>query len=150
MAKQASHKCGTALCYCARLMVRVLLLASWLGSAVSSQGQDPSPQGPFLRVDPGVHYAAITSTATDAQNSYVVTASLDKTIRVWSLPDGRLLKTLRGPIRFGYGGSFYAVAISPDGNTIAAAGRLPSFGEGESVYLFDRVSGAIRQRISGL
>jgi WD40 repeat protein len=147
---QAVQNFVTPLGYCVRLMVPALLLATCLGSAEPSQAQDQSVQGPFLRVDAGMHSAPITATATDAQNKYIATASWDKTIRVWSLPDGRPLKTLRCPIGPGHQGQFYAVAISPDGDTIAAAGYTSSPSEQENIYFFDRVSGAIQQRISGL
>jgi len=130
--------------------VLTLVLVMGLPSVAHSQAQDQSVQGPFLRIDAGMHSGRINATATDAQNNYVVTASDDKTVRVWSLPDGRPLKTLRGPIGPGHQGQYYAVAISPDGDTVAAGGWLFPPGSEENIYLFDRVSGAIRRRILGL
>jgi WD40 repeat protein len=147
MAMQAIQKFATALGYWVRFAASTLPVAMWLGLATPSQAQN---QGPFLRVDAGLHSGVIRATATDARNNYVVTASWDKTIRIWSLPDGRPLKTLRAPIGPGYQGGFWAVAISPEGGTIAGAGRISPSGTDESIYLFDRVSGAIQQRISGL
>ena len=43
-------------------------------------------------------------------------------MRVWSLPDGQLQRILRLPIDYGKIGKAYAVAISPDGSTIAVGG----------------------------
>ena len=63
--------------------------------------------------------SAPTSTAPAA---FAVTASDDKTVRVWSLADGALLRTIRLPAGPGNVGKAYAVAISPDGATIAAGG----------------------------
>ncbi len=134
----------------ARLIILASVLVMGLGSVAQSEAQDQSGQGLFLRIDAGIHSTLISATAIDAQNNYVATASWDKTIRVWSLPDGRPLKILRGPIAPGHQGQFYAVAMSPDGSTIAGAGWTSSSGTEESIYLFDRVSGAILQRISGL
>ena len=134
----------------ARLIILASVLVMGLGSVAQSEAQDQSGQGLFLRIDAGIHSTLISATAIDAQNNYVATASWDKTIRVWSLPDGRPLKILRGPIAPGHQGQFYAVAMSPDGSTIAGAGWTSSSGTEERIYLFDRVSSAILQRISGL
>jgi hypothetical protein len=50
---------------------------------------------------------------------YLVTASVDKTARVWDLTSGKLLQVLRPPIGPGDEGKLYAVAISPDGETVS-------------------------------
>ncbi|MBF0539090.1 MAG: hypothetical protein HQL03_12655 [Nitrospirae bacterium] len=80
------------------------------------------PQERFLRIETGMHTAAIRRIAIDADNLYLATASEDKTVRVWELSTGRLLKTLRPPIGDGYEGMIFSVAISPDGKTIACGG----------------------------
>jgi hypothetical protein len=51
-----------------------------------------------------------------------VTGSIDKTVRVWSLADGALARTIRLPAGPGNVGKAYAVALSPDGELIAAGG----------------------------
>ena len=94
---------------------------------------------PILRVEAGMHAAAIHSISVDAENRFLVTASNDKTVRIWELPGLGLVRTLRPPIGEGHEGKIIAVAISPDGNTIAAGGWTG--GEWEkrySIYLFDR------------
>ena len=58
----------------------------------------------------------------DAAGRYAVTGSDDKTVRVWSVEDGRLLRTIRLPAGPGNVGKVYAVAISPDGELVAAGG----------------------------
>ena len=52
----------------------------------------------------------------------VVTGSHDKTVRLWSVADGKLKRTIRMPTGPGNVGKIYAVAISPDGATVAAGG----------------------------
>ena len=70
-------------------------------------------------------------------------------MRLWSLPEGRLLRTLRWPIGPGNDGKVYAVAVSPDGKLVAAGGwdaRWTSQ-QRHSVYLFDTASGALKARV---
>jgi WD40 repeat protein len=113
--------------------------------------QDSLQTEPLLRLNTDRHTALIRRIATDAQNRFVVTASHDKTARVWSLPDGKLQTILRVPIEDGNFGKLYAVALTPDGGTIAVAGWTGlDLARGANIYLFDRVSGALRQRLSGL
>jgi len=49
---------------------------------------------PILRIDTGMHTAIIKKMDVDAAERYLVTGSDDKTVRVWSLSDGRLLRHL--------------------------------------------------------
>src|SRR5262245_25071264 len=74
---------------------------------------------PELRIEAESHTAEITQIATDAQDRYIVTASGDKTVRVWEMASGRLLRVLRPPVGEGYEGKMVAVALSPDGRTVA-------------------------------
>jgi hypothetical protein len=97
-----------------------------------------------------MHTATVTEISVDATNHFLVTASLDKTVRVWELPSGRLQRILRVPIGEGSDGKLYSVAISPDGGTIAVGGFTASVGEGSNIYLFDRATGSLIKRISGL
>ena len=67
----------------------------------------------------------------DRAGKVLVTGSDDKTARVWSLPQGKLLKVLRPPIGAGSAGWVYAVAISPDGKTVAVGGSSSPIGDEE-------------------
>jgi WD40 repeat protein len=134
---------------------------------------------PILRLETGMHTASINRIAVDAGERFLVTASDDKTARLWSLPEGRpslqalglgidkglerklyevgilslpegrLLQVLRPPIGGGNEGKLYAVAISPDARTIAAGGWTARENNG-SIYLFDRQSGRLTRRVGGL
>lgn len=104
---------------------------------------------PILRIESGLHAGKLTRISTDAGNRYLVTASDDKTARVWELPSGKLLSILRPPIGEDKDGMLYAVAISPDGETIAVSGWTSNF-RNNSIYVFDRESGRIINRIQGL
>jgi len=102
---------------------------------------------PVLAVDPGVHTGAIWSLAVDADGRFAVTGSVDRTVRIWSLADGKLLSTIWIPVGPEKVGAVYAVAISPDGSTIAAGGYTEKRYSGTAIYLFDRESGNLVRRI---
>ena len=55
-------------------------------------------QSPFLRIETGMHTASIRRIGVDAACRRIATASDDKTVRLWSLPDGKLERTIRLPI----------------------------------------------------
>lgn len=125
------------------------VIAAMFLSVVALAGE-PSSE-PILRIDSGEHTSMIRRVATDDAGRYVVTASDDKTARVWSSADGRLLSTLRIPIGSGGEGKLFAVAISPDGQTVALGGDTARSYDGLfSIFLFDRASGRMLHRFSGL
>ena len=107
---------------------------------------------PVLVLEPGMHTAMIDRADVDREGRFAVTGSDDKTVRVWSLADGRLQRTIRLPAGPGNVGKVYAVAISPDGALIAAGGwtRWSEADPQEQIYLFDRASGEMVARLEGL
>ncbi len=108
------------------------------------------PTEPILRIEIGEHTALIKRIATDDAGRYLVTASDDKTAKVWDLKDAHLLSTLRIPIGNGHEGKLYAAALSPDGKTVALGGYTQVGESGTSIFLFDRASGRMLRRLSGL
>ncbi len=107
------------------------------------------PQDPILCIETGMHTARADWIGIDAENRFLVTGSLDKTVRIWELATGRLLNTIRPPIGEQDKGHITAVAISPDGRSIACGGRA-SIEKSYSIYIFDRESGKLIKRIAGL
>lgn len=55
------------------------------------------PTTPILRLETSMHTAPIWSIASDAEGRWLVTASLDKTARLWDIDSGQLLTVLRPP-----------------------------------------------------
>jgi WD40 repeat protein len=108
------------------------------------------PTEPILRFDLGEHTATISRIASDEAGRYLVTASADKTARVWNLADGRLLNTLRIPVGSGNEGKLNAVTLSPDGQMVALGGWTQVGDAGVSIFLFDRASGRLLRRLTGL
>jgi len=115
----------------------------------ASKGDGFKPTGdPILRLETGMHSAAPLAADVDAESRYLVTGSIDKTVRVWDLASRKLITTLRPPIDHGLEGELRAVAISPDGETIACGGITgESWERAYSVYLFDRRSGELIRRL---
>jgi WD40 repeat protein len=105
---------------------------------------------PVLAIDPDMHTAKIWAQAVDAAGQFAVTGSDDRTVRVWSVADGKLLRTIWIPAGPAEVGSIRAVAISPDGSMIAAGGYTEQIqGDYYPIYLFDREAGNLIQRIHG-
>lgn len=96
-------------------------------------------QDPILRIETGMHASAIKRIGVDRACSKAITGADDKTVRLWSLPDGQLQRTIRLPIGAGNGGKIYAVAMSPDGRYAAAGGWDAGLDKGlhHGLYLID-------------
>jgi WD40 repeat protein len=90
-----------------------------------------------LVIDPGQHTAPIQRADVDRETNIAVTGSLDRTVRVWSLADGHLIRTIRVPQGPRKIGRIYAVAVDPDGKVIAAGGWTAPREQLENIYLFD-------------
>jgi hypothetical protein len=109
-------------------------------------------QEPALRIETGMHVGQISNMAVDAHCSVAATGSDDKTVRLWSMPDGKPLRVQRLPIDSGAGGKVNVVAVSADGQWVAAsvddAHMTVDFKRG--IYLFDAATGASIRRIGAL
>src|SRR3984893_3051297 len=131
-----------------RLQILLLALSLAILPSLCTKAQTLYER-PVLIVDPDMHTASSQAAAVDAAGCLLATGSEDKTDRIWSASDGKLLRTIRMPAGPGLIGALFAVAMSPDGSIVAAGG----WGEGPGVvaiYLFDRNTGKMTTRIGGL
>lgn len=107
------------------------------------------PVSPVLRIETGMHGAAVNGIAVDEADHQLVTVSDDKTVRLWSAADGELLATLRAAIGPGPEGGLYAATLSPSGKTIVVGGYTGISWDGSaSIYLFSRQDGSWLGRIA--
>ena len=112
------------------------------------------PEDVILRLDPGMHRAMIRRIGVSADGRLLATASDDKTVKLWALPEGKLLRTLHLQIGPGNEGKVYAISLDPAGRWVAAGGwdtGYVSAAEGSCfVTLFDTATGAVRARLGPL
>uniref|UniRef100_UPI0006CF669E WD40 repeat domain-containing protein n=1 Tax=Desulfosarcina cetonica TaxID=90730 RepID=UPI0006CF669E len=109
------------------------------------------PTHPLPRIETGMHTATIRRISVDRHGRFVVTGSDDKTARVWDAETGKLLQVLRPPQAEGSEGKIYAVAISPDGTTVAVGGWTGyEWDRRISIYLFSRSDGQLLRRLEAL
>jgi len=102
-----------------------------------------TPTGqPQLMIDTGGHMALIKDLYFTADGKQLVSASVDKTIRIWDLATGKTVRMIRGEMSPGDPGKIYTMALSPNGKWLAAGGwtgsneiRLYDFATGELVTL---------------
>jgi WD40 repeat protein len=111
--------------------------------------EPPVSPEPFFAIEAGMHTAQITSIAVDAAGRHAVTASVDKTARVWDVASSKQLSVMRVPVGQGNEGKLYAAAMSSDARVVALGGWTGPQGGTNSIYLFDRASGRMTRRING-
>lgn len=141
-------------------MLRFLLCCVLLLFQPSLPDAAPAPSEPLLRIETGRHTAVIRRIDVDRSGRWLVSASDDKTVRLWDLRAGALsapVRIMRPPAGPGNEGRLYSVAISPDGSQVAASGwtqfnqgNSALAADGHAIYLFSRSDGRMVARAEGL
>ena len=101
----------------------------------------------LLRLDPGGHTAMVNKLLITPDGK-LVTASDDKTIRIWNPKTGREERKILGQLGPGPEGMIYAIALSPDGKLLASGGFIHS-GNNERIRIHDFQSGELLQILKG-
>lgn len=132
------------------IIIAFCLSLALLVSDLTPVWADAPPATPFIRINTRLHSAKIMDMAASRDGKVLATVSFDKTVKLWDAESGKLINTIRPPIGAGIEGVLHAVALSPDGRTVAAGGWTGSSWDGRfSVYLFDVATGEIKQRLPG-
>ena len=101
----------------------------WLSSLAPSLN---APGGPLLRTLDG-HHASVRAVVLTSDGKHALSASNDKTLRLWNVESGKTVRELRG-----HADVVNAVALSPDGKYALSASddhtlRLWNLAAGETV-----------------
>ena len=94
----------------------------------------------------------ISGIAFTPDGRQLVSASDDKTIRVWDLASGKTVRTIRGESAPGHAGKVYAMALSPDGKWLAAGGwmdKSASTSRLRHIRLYEFASGKLVALLKG-
>ncbi len=97
-----------------RLLILRCALCCVLGALVSMQGF--AQQRTYTMTTIGHHDDEVLGVFVNQANTRFATCSVDETIKIWSLPDGKELHTLRGHL-----GQVNNVSFSGDDKTLASA-----------------------------
>ncbi len=79
-------------------------------------------EAPELVIENGTHNEFVQAIHYTNDGKEIVTASWDKTIRIWDASNGNLIRTIHVPAYAGAEGQIYTMDLSPDKKFIAVAG----------------------------
>ena len=83
----------------------------------------------ILSIDAGGHQAMINKNIIVTKSGDIITASNDKTIRVWDSKTGLEKRKILGQIGAGSEGKIYAIALSPNEEYLAVGGYMANFND---------------------
>ncbi|MGL1893990.1 MAG: caspase family protein [Spirochaetaceae bacterium] len=127
---------------------KLTLITIFLLIATANFSKEPTTK-PMLRQNTQIHSSPIKR--LDTGGKYLITASLDKTVKLWNAETGEYIRTFRLPIDEGNEGKVFSCAISPDGKTVAVGGWTGWNWYGEAaIYIFDTNTGIMKDKVDGM
>lgn len=126
----------------------LLLAGIVLAGGRAHAGQPPAY--PMADVDLNAHIDRTTGIDFDPKRNWLVTASDDRSIRVWDAANGRLVRTIWVPRDERKDGELYALSIDPGTTTAAVGGWTGYDWDGSmSIYVVNLETGKFIGRIRG-
>lgn len=107
------------------------LIQSVLNKKYNHEPFEGTPDKPYMVLNNIKHLQRVSKALYTPDGKEIVTASWDKTIRVWDAANGDLKRVIRVPAKPGAEGQIYCMAMSPNGKYIAAAGYSVGAGDME-------------------
>ena len=109
---------------------------------------------PILQIDSGGHLALIKDIAFTKDGKFIVSAGVDKAIRIWDIEKGKTVRIIRGPATSVREGQINAMALSTDDKWLAVGGWMDSDGRSETpccgdIRVFDFSSGKLAWTLTG-
>lgn len=95
------------------------------------------PGGALLRIFKG-HAGSVEALALSSDCRFVISASGDRTVRVWELESGRTTRVLEG-----HAGAVYCLAMTADGHQIISGS------EDRNIHIWDLESGRLENTLRG-
>ncbi len=132
------------------MLKKFIIISLVMAAGLAAYAKDITSK-PMLRINTTMHTARILRLDTDAKGRYVVTASEDKTARLWDARTGDLIRIYRPPIDTENEGLLYSCAISPDGKIIAVGGWTGyDWFKKNIIYLFNASTGEMIRKLPDL
>jgi WD40 repeat protein len=99
----------------------------------------------ILKPDSKGHQGLIRDIIVTKDKKQIISASDDKTIRVWDIESGNEKRKILGETGEGQHGKIFAIALSPDNSLLASGGFFGEEGKGSSgdIRIYDFSSGQI-------
>ena len=131
-----------------RQLVPALMVV--LIAAMTAKSARAEADAPILILDTGGHMALVRNVIFTADGKRLISAGDDKAIRIWNVETAETERLIRGEIGEGEDGKILAMALSPDGKTLAVGGRLRGGKGGEAaIRIIDLASGEIVRLLEG-
>ncbi len=126
----------------AGLAVGCWLLAILFASSVAAASRLPAAQ-PQLQIEAGAHAGPVRRLAVSPRQGLVLTASDDKTARLWDLASGELRRVIRPAVGDGELGRLYGAAIHPSAPVVAIAGTTGNKAGGHRILRLSSDTGQL-------
>lgn len=125
-------------------MKKITILLCYLLICIELFAQNT--QKPLLIINPEGHKGKIKSLIVTADKKQIVTGGFDKTIKVWDIESGEIIREILGEIGTGSNGMIYTTALSPDNKLLATGGWFGKDNETEilgDIRIYDFKTGKL-------